>query len=189
MGPRHAAARDAVASELVALGKRLPQLLDLSFKNNTALLGPKGRAWLKAQLQGGGGGGGPLDPVDAALSRAQAKLADGGLAAAVASLDDAAPAKLGLRGRFRWRLGLARLCLEAGRADLALSQVEGLDPERARHGLDEWEPALSVELLTLRLKALQALQPRPKDAPERARAIHDALCQLDLAAALALGPQ
>jgi type VI secretion system protein VasJ len=191
LGKRHQAARDAVASELVALGKRLPQLAQLSFKNNVPLLGPKGRAWLEAQLQGGGegGGGGPLDPIDQAVARAKAKLLEGGLAAAVEALADAAPARLGLRGRFRWRLGLARLCLDAGRADLALGAAEGLEADRGRFQLDEWEPALAGELLALRLKALGALQPKPKDAPERARALQDALCQVDLSSALALGPQ
>jgi type VI secretion system protein VasJ len=191
LGKRHEAARDAVASELLALARRLPQLLELSFKNGLPLLGPKGRAWVKGQLAGQGEAEGApaADPLDAALGRARKKLGDGGLPAAVDALGDGSPSRLGLRGRFRWRLGVAALCLEAGRADLALSQLDGLDAERTRFALDEWEPALSVELLTLRLRALQALQPKPKDAPERARAIYDGLCQLDLPSALALGPQ
>ena len=189
LGKRHEAAREALASELLALLRRLPQLAELSFKNGIPLLGPQGRAWLAGQGSGGGGGNGAGggDALDAALGKARGKLKDG-LAAAVEALDAAAPARLGLRGRFRWRLGLARLSLEAARPDLALGQLEGLDQERTRHGLDEWEPALSAELLTLRLKALQTLQPKPKDAPERARAIFDALCQVDLPSALALGP-
>lgn len=187
LGKRHAPARDAVASELLALLRRLPTLAELSFKNGIPLLGPKGRAWVAEQAGGGGGGGASADPLDQALGAARAKLADG-LPAALEALGGAAPARLGLRGRFRWRLGLARLSFDAGRADLALGQLEGLDQERIRHGLDDWEPALSAEMLTLRLKALQALQPKPKDAPERARAIFEALCQVDLPSALALGP-
>lgn len=192
LGKRHEAARDALASELVALARRLPQLAELQFKNGVPLLGPKGRAWLKGQLAGGGGGSSgaaAADPLDAALARAREKLADGGLAAAVEALGDPAPSRAGARGRFRARLALARLCLEAGRADLAAGQLEGLDAERQRVGLDAWEPALAVEVLTLRLEALRQAPQKPKDAPERARQIQDALCQLDLQAALAFGPQ
>ncbi|MCO5169788.1 MAG: type VI secretion system protein TssA [Planctomycetes bacterium] len=192
LGKRHEAARDALASELVALARRLPQLPELTFKNGVPLLGPKGRAWLKGQLAGGGGGANgavAADPLDAALARAREKLADGGLAAAVEALGDPAPSRAGARGRFRARLALARLCLEAGRADLAAGQLEGLDAERQRVGLDAWEPALAVEVLTLRLEALRQAPQKPKDAPERARQIQDALCQLDLQAALAFGPQ
>jgi len=84
------------------------------------------------------------------------------------------------RSRFVCRLHLARLCQEAGKADLALPQLEALDEEARRLGLEEWEPALSGELAQELWKCHTAAA-----APEKAREHYVRLCRLNPAAALA----
>lgn len=191
LGKRHERARDAVLARVLSLVTRHPSLPETQFKNGLPVLSPQGRLWLKSVLKSEGGGGGEAgpDPVSDALGKARDTLLSGGLGEAIpALLSEANGHASGARGRFRLRLAQARLCLEGGRPELARAQLIGLDAERERHDLDAWEPELSAELTTLEWQALQAMNPKPKDAADRSAALHERLCQLDLAAALSLTP-
>jgi type VI secretion system protein VasJ len=84
------------------------------------------------------------------------------------------------RDRFLGRLYLARLCAEAGRSDLALPQLEGLDEEGKKFALEEWEPSLAAEIARELWRCHKT-----SATPERAAEFYGRLCRLDLGAALA----
>jgi type VI secretion system protein VasJ len=94
------------------------------------------------------------------------------------------------RERFRWRLQQARLCVELDRLELATPQLEFLDAQIARFGLEEWEPALSLEVLSLLLYSYQRLAGTSTgavgDAEANVSRIYTRLCQLDITAAIAV---
>jgi type VI secretion system protein VasJ len=94
------------------------------------------------------------------------------------------------RERFQWRLQQARLCVELDRLELATPQLEFLDAQIARFGLQEWEPALSVEVLGLLLYSYQRLAGKSAGAAGDVEAnvsrIYTRLCQLDITAAIAV---
>jgi type VI secretion system protein VasJ len=85
------------------------------------------------------------------------------------------------RDRFLGRLYLARLCAEAGRQDLALPQLEGLDEEGRKFALDEWEPSLAAEIARDLWRSHKS-----SSTPEKAAEYYGRLCRLDLGAALAV---
>ena len=190
LGKRYERAQAAVLGQLLYVVTRHPGLAETSFKNGIHVLSPQGRLWLKSNLKSGQGAGseGGSDPLTAALGAARDQLLSGGLPEAIQTLGERLGAGSGARDRFRIRLAQARLCLEGGRPEFARAQLIGLDQERERFALDAWEPELTAELTTLEWQALQAMNPKPKDAAERAAALHERLCQLDLTAALSLTP-
>ena len=85
------------------------------------------------------------------------------------------------RDRFLGRLYLAKLCAEAGRGDLALPQLEGLDEEGRKFALEEWEPSLALEIARELWRCHKA-----SSTPEKAVEYYGRLCRLDLGAALAV---
>ncbi|MGH9360874.1 MAG: type VI secretion system domain-containing protein, partial [Thermoanaerobaculia bacterium] len=88
------------------------------------------------------------------------------------------------RERFIWKLELARICWEGGRPDLAAPQLESLDQEVARHGLEEWDANLAVEVVKLLWSCYSAASNR-EGSSEKALRMYERLCRLDLSAAMA----
>lgn len=87
------------------------------------------------------------------------------------------------RARFHWRLALARLCVLAGKQALAKVQLEGLDHELQRAGLDRWEPDLALHVAHLLYRCCELL-PQSKTVRERKEDTHRRLCHFDVEAVL-----
>lgn len=81
-------------------------------------------------------------PWEAALQAVMPCLRKDGLKVAVGVLKQGLLAACGDRARFHWHLALARLCVAAGKHDLARIQLEQLDLQLQRTGLESWEPEL-----------------------------------------------
>jgi type VI secretion system protein VasJ len=82
-----------------------------------------------------------------------------------------------------WRLNLAKLCLEAGKPEQALPQLQSLDEEGRKFGLEEWEPGLAAELVRELWKCYKG-----SASADRAEECYARLCRLDPAAALGVDP-
>ena len=92
------------------------------------------------------------------------------------------------RGRFRLRLDLARLCIESGRKELAVPQLDQLEGEVDHFSVEEWEPELATEVVRLLWQCCAGKKPVAALA-ERGKDIYARLCRLDPAAAVSeVGP-
>jgi len=163
LGAPYQEALRAVKGECALLARRFPGLLDLTFSNDTPFADEETRAWFRDQVLAGGddsGGGAatvaapaPSDEADeefdALLEEAaglvkKKKLVQG--TAKLAASLESAPSR---RRRFLRRLAMAQFLHDAKQYRLAVAQLDTLDAEIRQHGLDAWEPALAVRVLSL----------------------------------------
>ncbi len=202
LGATHAAASDAVMGSLAAFLARVPNLPDLKFAGgNVMFASNETKIWLGSELKrftvGGDGQGAsrvattnvPTGLVEAAED-ARRLVAGGKLAAALKLFQEGMAAAGEKRAHFIWRLEMARLCLDAGRAGVAIANLEVLESEIERHGLEGWEPDLCLQVYMALLSARRALLKDPKratpDLALKTNQTHERLCRLNAAAALSL---
>lgn len=155
----HGVARAALVGQTAAFLKRFPSIAGLSFENGTPFADSATRMWIGAELLGGGdaAGGGGADSLgadlDEARSAARAHAVKGDLGEAAAVFEQARNRAVGGRTRFLWDLERARLCMEAGRADLAMALLLHLDKLAHESSLESWDPSVCVDLTVLLLQA------------------------------------
>jgi type VI secretion system protein VasJ len=122
-------------------------------------------------------------PWEVALQEVLPRLRKDGLKAAVQALKQGACAARSDRARFHWQLVQARLCIHAGKHELAKIQLEHLDIELQRTGLERWEPELALQVAQLLYRCCD-LMPHNHTARERKEDTHRRLCLFDLEAVL-----
>jgi len=200
LGPSYAKAEAVVMSVTAGLVQRLgPGVYELTFRDGTALCSGETKMWLESEVapaQGGGGGGPASAGGDGKLmeaSEAARKLAGSGkITEAIQCLRDGLVTCSQRRDRLLWRLGIAELCYDARRLELAAALLEECYEEIRRYHIDEWEPSLAVavaQTLYRCRKALMKLEKQP--TPEALAGVRESfvwLCQLDPLAALAAEP-
>ena len=82
---------------------------------------------------------------------------------------------------------MARLCADSGRPNLAIPQLEALDGEAERNGLEQWEPELAVEVVKTLWQCYSSLSKTGGEAmSEKATHAYSRLCRLDLTTAMTL---
>ncbi len=122
-------------------------------------------------------------PWEAALQAVMPCLRKDGLKAAVSVLKQGLRAACGDRARFHWHLALARLCVAAGKHDLARIQLEQLDLQLQRTGLESWEPELAMQVGQLLYRCYDLL-PQNQAVQDGKDTLHRRLCHFDLEAVL-----
>lgn len=170
---------------------RLPHLPEFRFHDGVPFADSATRDWITLQvarhLQPPAPPGEVVDantePWEAALQDVMPTLRKDGLKAAVRELKQGMHAARSERARFHWRLALARLCVLAGKQALAKVQLEGLDHELQRAGLDRWEPDLALHVAQLLYRCCELL-PQSKTVRERKEDTHRRLCHFDVEAVL-----
>ncbi len=199
MGESFAPAAEAVCEELALLLRRVPELPTLRFADGSGLADDTTRKWIHTRVAGVLGGGhtaaapAPV-PVDGMPdlegfeeARAEARKLSGKkqLPQALRRLEEGAARAGRFPARARWRLEMARLCLERGQPAAAEAMLENLDRELSRSTYEDWGPELSAEilktLLACRRKAGRAAGP---DEAERNRTLLNRLYRLDVMAAM-----
>ncbi|SDS87123.1 type VI secretion system protein VasJ [Pseudomonas cedrina] len=122
-------------------------------------------------------------PWEVALQAVARRLRKDGLKDAVHELKQGMYTARSDRARFHWRLALARLCVQAGKHELAKIQLEHLDHELQRTGLESWEPELALQVTQLLYRCCDLL-PQNHAVRKRKEDTHRRLCLFDLEAAL-----
>ncbi|MBV8882145.1 MAG: type VI secretion system protein TssA [Planctomycetaceae bacterium] len=182
LGKPYAAARRAVAAEVVKIVRACPALLDLKFSDGTPMAGEPTKLWILHELAAmPAKTASPAGALETALAEARKLVARKNFPEAAALLQKELRLAPNRRDRFLGRLYLAKLCAEAGRLDLALPQLEGLDEEGRKFALEEWEPSLAAEIARELWRCHKA-----SATPEKAAEFYGRLCRLDLGAALAV---
>jgi type VI secretion system protein VasJ len=194
LGERGSAARMAVVTALQALLRRLPGLLQLKFSDGTPFFSPVTLNWVNTEILIGGGTGGdrrdgaPDAELGKAVSEALRLSASGELAKGIALFKDGISRASNRRDRFLWRLELGKLCMDSGKAQLALPILTLLDEEVVRFSLEEWEPELSLaavqQLFRCRQTVASTLPERPPDVERQLRELYQRICRIDVNAAL-----
>jgi type VI secretion system protein VasJ len=199
LGQGYAEARRAVREETRNLLRRLPGLASFSFQDGSRFCDGQTNLWIESDVlvpeeaEGGAGGSTKAETdgkIEAALKEAKSLATGGEFPRAIETLRDAMAGVAGRRERFLWELELAKLCLASGYPQLAGPILEQLDDGVIRYNLEEWEPALSLEVVRLRYQIARrptgaAKQPTPESI-KRVEELFSRLCRLDVAAALAM---
>ncbi|AZE84298.1 Uncharacterized protein ImpA [Pseudomonas orientalis] len=170
---------------------RLPNLPELRFDDGTPFAAPATSEWIRLHVVGhlhkpesfNAVADVGSEPWEAALQAVMPSLRQDGLKTAVGVLKQGLQSACSERARFHWRLALARLCVLAGKPDLGRMQLEQLDLELQRAGLDRWEPELSLHVGRLLYRCYDLL-PQSHAVRESKDATHRRLCQFDLEAVL-----
>lgn len=201
MGEEYKPAADAIAAEVGALLARFPDLLDMRFVNDQPLADADTKRWIARHAQSSSDAS--AAPVEVETSEEDGegdtfestrldawKLVRKRKVSDALSLLEKGMARSGLmRDRVRWRLEIARVCMDKGHAQTALAQLEGLDAELKSSTIEEWDPELCAEvlrnLLVCRKKVMTAAKMSPEEAV-RSRELMGRLCRLDVVAALEL---
>jgi type VI secretion system protein VasJ len=193
----HAGISRAIDAATTELLDRLPGLSVLAFTDGSAFADDPTQGWLQG-LNAGRSGDAPAAPGEDALAEAlenaRALAGKGDLDAAVRALHEAPAGSADGRARLRRDLHVARLCVQGGRAGVAAGLLAGLVEEADRRSLDEWEPALALELWRTAHSAWSAAASTAADgakdeALRRSRAAFERVCRLDPAAAIGMaGP-
>ena len=182
MGADYAAARDVVIAEVGHVLRRLPELLDLKFADGTPFADAQTRMWLQNEvLVAGsederGAAEGEAAPWDAAAAAARAALMKGDAASAFASFEQGLAGSSG-RNRLCWRLSLASLLVQSGRAAVAVPLLEAAEADLQRVNLEEWEPNLCASLYRLLVAAYAKAGAKNDDA--KRELAYARLCSLD----------
>jgi type VI secretion system protein VasJ len=178
----HSEARKAVIEQLAGFLRRFPRLIDLKFANQSGFADDLTRAWIQeevlAQAAAQAGQGAPEAaparhgedagaPWLEAAAEAKKLATKGKVSAAIGVLQAGQRQATSARERFLWALEQARLCQAAGRADLAVPQLEHMDTQATRFQLEEWEPRLSLEVAGLLLSCYKNQSTKEKPSPER----------------------
>lgn len=203
LGPMYTMAQKAIREELASLVIRLPEILDLQFKNGIPFADAQTKMWIEAEVMPSIASEKPQVSVskteeneasdkgmDEIVAEARRIVAGGKIEEAVSILKNhLINASLG-REQFLWRLNIAKLCLDAGNLRLALPQLESLDDEVQKYSLEQWEPELATEvvkaLYQCRRKLMQDIKQPSAELTELINTLYARLCRLDVLSALTL---
>lgn len=189
-------AQREVEQQLRSFLRRLPGIENLQFFDGTPFADQTTLGWINATVLTQPGGGNLIhadqapsdEPWDVALREASDLLRSDGLKAAMQPLQVGINRAQGGRAHLHWQLVTARLCLQAGKHELARNILEGLEQTLRDAQLTHWEPQLLVRVMRLLLKSHE--QSGAKAARQRRDEIYQRLCHLDFDVVLeqALGP-
>ncbi|QDG55315.1 type VI secretion system protein TssA [Pseudomonas sp. NIBRBAC000502773] len=170
--------------------QRLPHLPEFRFHDGAPFADGPTRDWIAQQVarhlqwpESPTVADADAEPWEVALQVARLRLRQDGLKAAVHELKQGMHAAHSDRARFHWRLAQARLCGQAGKHELAKIQLEHLDNELQRRGLEHWEPELALQVTQLLHRCCDVL-PQNQAVRERKEDTHRRLCLFDLEAVL-----
>ena len=194
------AAMQELEQQLSRLLQRLPGLEALQFFDGSPFASQETLVWIRSRVNASRAHGSASPGHDApgssghawdeAFKEASELLRKDSLRVAMAHLNTGMRTARGGREQVQWQTAMARLCLRAGKYELARNLLEGLDNRLQQGGLAEWEPALAVRVMRLLLSCYEQL---PLDAQARLRrdALNQRLCHLDFDVVLeqALGPK
>ncbi len=206
LGPEYIAAADAVRFETAGLLRRLPGMERLRFANGAPLADGATLDWIRDRLGLGEGlvpgaaagpsvvaaaGAGADESTDLArfVGEARTLLKQKRPADAFRVLEERLAEAGSLRAKLRWGLEVARLLHEARAPETACLRLRSLYTEADAARLEDWDPALAVEMAkTLLLSLGEVLSSGHHlmgDEVAMYRDVQARLCRLDPAAAVA----
>lgn len=200
LGDAYDRARYMVLAMTAGLVRRLGSgLFELRFRDGTPLCSGETRMWIESELatdenrtQSQGTASSTNGALTEASSQARKLAGEGKVKEALRTLQDGLGSATQRRDRFLWKLSIAQLLYDAQKLRLALPLLEECRDEATRYHIDEWEPALVVDVAQTLYRCQKALaQSERNPTPEAEAAVRQSfawLCRLDPSAALAAEP-
>ncbi|OUS24905.1 type VI secretion system ImpA domain-containing protein [Gammaproteobacteria bacterium 45_16_T64] len=188
-------AATAVKSGLRDFVKRLPNVVNLHFVDDTPFANDETRAWINmsvmAEDTSGANLGLPISDTsegenwEETYHQACLLMKEKQQREALQLFQDGCARSLSVREQSLWRYYQARFCFEHQKLDFAIPLLESLDRQLVEQGVENWEPGVSTKVIELLLRCYQALG--EKEVPkERVERLHARLCQYDLSLAFDL---
>jgi len=200
LGDDYRAIAIAIRSEMRALLRDLPHLMDITLNDDTPAANPETQAWLRELL---------AEPTDAPLppklprvpslgnshaSGWQKKYVDAHVLAleamragqaqkAIEILQHEVEKQLCGRGRFQRKLQLAQICLAAGKDTIAQPLLDDIAAEIETHKLDDWEDR---EMVAGALAFLLQTSKKVQADAKMKQAFFERICRLDPVQALSV---
>lgn len=189
-------ARREIEHQLNSFLRRLPGIENLQFFDGTPFANQQTLGWISSNVRADSTSSTDLsnsstatdEPWEVAFREASELLRTGGLKAAMVPLQAGINSAHGGRAHLHWQLATARLCLQAGKHELACNILEGLEQSLRDTQMTQWEPQLMVRVLRLLLKSHELTG--DKNIHQRRTEIFQRLYHLDFDVVLeqALGP-
>lgn len=211
-------AKQIIIEELASFLRRLPGIQDLSFYNEVtnetvAFANDKTKLWIQNAVLATDETSTKttsevvVQPWLVVAKQARQFAVDNDFEVGLNLLYEGGRKATSRREQFSWWLEQARFYYDTQHHELAISQLEFLETQVQRFGLEEWEPQLSVEVARLLLlcynkiakmvngqKKLDAMtqpqgstemnKPETPNLSELYRPLYARLCRLDISAAL-----
>jgi len=166
---RYPVISECVASETLRYVKRLTDVEKLSFSDGTPFADDETKEWLKsAAEQSGGmssrssGGSGVEQLVENEISEAQKLIKENKMNVALGGFIAKVNQASSVRDRFLWKIGMCRLLLRVKKPQLVIPYIQEILGILDEYKIEQWEPDLAVEGLSLVLSGLR-LQGEKKD--------------------------
>ena len=201
MGAGYGAVGSAIRSELRALLREVPTLVDMTMMDGLPTASPETRNWLRAEFSG-------AEPEDIAIA-GEAEVAPPPAAASAEGRDRAFDRALGevkagrpekaiemllreldreksARGRFLRQAQVTRIMVESGFEAIARPILDEMLQRVETHKLEEWEAGA---LLAQPLGALYQCLVKSGEDASRQQQIYLRICRLDPVQAMRFGPR
>lgn len=195
-GDSYAAAKEAVGFELYTLLRRLPELPGLRFSDGTPFADDQTRIWIESKILTIGGDSskgeatkaadqdGEISQFEKIRNESRSLAGDGKLKEAISIIQQGINSVSSSREEFLLRFDLSKLCMEGGHLKAAVSQLDLLDRQIIKYSLEEWEPALCMEVLQNYWFSLNKLMQDSKQQSQeiigQADMVYRRLCSLDV---------
>jgi len=150
LGTEYNKAVQTVIAETRHFLQRLPELLELSFADQTPFADDQTRMWLNTEVltdnnASGDATGAPLSSAhvwDEALADAKKMALSGDKETAVELLNQGINQSRAQREQFYWRAALAELLLQMGSTSQAAAMLEQMSIQASESNINMWEPDL-----------------------------------------------
>ena len=206
LGPEYAAVGSAIRSELRALLREVPSLVDMTMMDGLPTASPDTRNWLRAEFSNvepeevsvaaepepgfatpaGGGGSSGADSRDRAYERALGEVRAGRPQKAIELLLRELDREKSARGRFLRQSQLARIMVESGFEAIARPILDEMMQRMETHRLEDWEAGA---LLAQPLAALYKCLAKTGEDAALQQQVYLRICRLDPVQAMSFGPR
>jgi type VI secretion system protein VasJ len=197
LGAEFQSALQAVIDETANFLKRLPELVDLCFSDQSPFASDQTRLWLESEVLTSTSAGKTGKPVqgaraedwDATLGEASQIAASGDIAKALSVMHDGLQKAGSPRSQMYWRCALSTLLLQTGEASSASNILEQLAAQLEKNKIKLYEPELLAHTYTLLFQSYQKQQKKNKDdegLKEKVDKAYAKLCWFDPVTALSV---
>ena len=203
LGPEYTAVGSAIRSELRALLREVPSLVDLTMMDGLPTASPETRNWLRAEFSGAepeevaiaaepdsGTAAAPLtaplDGADRSYARALGEVRAGRPQKAIELLFRELDREKSARGRFLRQAQLTRIMVESGFEAIARPILDEMLQRMETHKLEDWEAG---PLLAQPLSALYQCLKKANEDASRQQQLYLKICRLDPVQAMSFGPR